>query len=1152
MSNGVHIAGVRSKDANGAWSHDNKWLFAKLGSTGSEGPLPAIARVEYYVNTDPGYGNGTPVTTTGTTTDASGSFTLNIAGFATGVTIVGVRTKDANGAWSHDNKWLFAKVPADNTPPNLARLEYYLDTDPGYGRAIPVAINPVNNLTAMINANITGLSTGKHKIYYRSRDANGAWSHDNVDSFTISPYNSAPAIVVNSATAPTTLCARDSFSIGYQATGTYAANNVFNAELSNADGSFPTTPVIIGSVSGNAAGGIIKCSLPAHSPEGTAYKVRVSSTSNVVTGIAGLAMLTIHDRPYAQTITGLNQVNGTYTWPYTVPTATGSSWSWLVTSGTQSSGGNTNSTTITWAQPATPSVAGKINVIETNQYGCVGDTSTLSLTIYKLRIGNTIATSACKGFGVTIGVNADGAYYAGNTYTAQLSDASGSFASPTVIGSTTLVGNGVGQTASITAIIPQGISNGTGYKVRIVSSIPAFTGDMSAAISIIKPDVGADITRSKCPGFGYNLQQDYTDAALTYTYFTQAFGVLPNPANVDAGTYQVIGTNSIGCADTATITITNYPKPDIGPDKTISKCPGETVDLTSLYTTTGLAVSWNTTTPSAQLVPGIYRLIVTNSNGCMDTAFATVSNYLKPDLGADKTVSKCAVDAVDLTTFFNTTGLNTNWNVSNPSAVYTPGTYQLIVTNSNGCKDTALVVVSNYPKPDLGPDKTVTTACTGGTYDLTMVFTTTGLITTWSTSTPTTATVGIYQLIVTNNNGCKDTASVTVNNTPITDVPTVANTKLANRECTTADGWTHYYYDNGTPADNSDDIRLLSLKKNGQNIGTIGDGTFQVKVAATTGAGSNAAVSVSNPLLASTFWSMNRYWSVTSTQQPVANVGVRFYYNTQDLTDVNGSYPMGPVNHSQLVLYKTDGNPDPTTNWAGATQARLYMNGVVPTTSSWVYTGLGNGIHQAEFEVTSFSGGGAGATQGGTLPISLLRFAATGKDYTAYLNWATSSETNSLRFLVARSLDGSHFTPVGSVNAAGQSTTTRTYSFTDDLSRILNGPATVYYRLLMLDYNYDQKASPIVTVKLGDAKAALSLLYNPVQSEAVLHYQSLRTESVAIRLIDATGRTVVQLNKAAITGDNQYRLPTATLAKGIYKIVLTGSGQPLTLSVMKE
>ena len=80
-----------------------------------------------------------------------------------------------------------------------------------------------------------------------------------------------------------------------------------------------------------------------------------------------------------------------------------------------------------------------------------------------------------------------------------------------------------------------------------------------------------------------------------------------------------------------TIGITVNPKPNLGNDTTVSvSCPGCTVNLTSLYNTSGyLYVNWNTTTPTAA-APGIYRLIVSQLNGCTcpdsDTAFVYVTN----------------------------------------------------------------------------------------------------------------------------------------------------------------------------------------------------------------------------------------------------------------------------------------------------------------------------------------------------------------------------------------------------------------------------------------------------------------------------------------------------------------------------------------------
>lgn len=58
--------------------------------------LSGIARVEYYVDTDPGIGNGTAMTVSGGTATAS----VSITGGALSNHIVGVRTLDKAGNWS--------------------------------------------------------------------------------------------------------------------------------------------------------------------------------------------------------------------------------------------------------------------------------------------------------------------------------------------------------------------------------------------------------------------------------------------------------------------------------------------------------------------------------------------------------------------------------------------------------------------------------------------------------------------------------------------------------------------------------------------------------------------------------------------------------------------------------------------------------------------------------------------------------------------------------------------------------------------------------------------------------------------------------------------------------------------------------------------
>lgn len=89
-------------------------------------------------------------------------------------------------------------------------------------------------------------------------------------------------------------------------------------------------------------------------------------------------------------------------------------------------------------------------------------------------IGQIAPISLCPGSSFTIPFNSIGLTFSNtNTFTAQLSDASGSFNSPTNIGSVTSTGTGL-----ITATLPANLPlNSSGYKVRIKSSDLLNTGD---------------------------------------------------------------------------------------------------------------------------------------------------------------------------------------------------------------------------------------------------------------------------------------------------------------------------------------------------------------------------------------------------------------------------------------------------------------------------------------------------------------------------------------------------------------------------------------------------------------------------------------------------------------------------------------------------
>ncbi|HLF51648.1 choice-of-anchor D domain-containing protein [Flavobacterium sp.] len=97
---------------------------------------------------------------------------------------------------------------------------------------------------------------------------------------------------------------------------------------------------------------------------------------------------------------------------------------------------------------------------------------------------NTITTNTaltgspfCSGNSVSVPFVSSGTFATGNIYTVQLSNASGSFASPVSIGTLSSTAN----SGTITAAIPAGTAAGAGYRIRVVSNIPSVIGSDNTA-----------------------------------------------------------------------------------------------------------------------------------------------------------------------------------------------------------------------------------------------------------------------------------------------------------------------------------------------------------------------------------------------------------------------------------------------------------------------------------------------------------------------------------------------------------------------------------------------------------------------------------------------------------------------------------------------
>ncbi len=165
----------------------------------------------------------------------------------------------------------------------------------------------------------------------------------------------------------------------------------------------------------------------------------------------------------------------------------------------------------------------------------------------------TIATQPvglvnCVGSSLSVPFTIEGAYDAGNVFTAQLSDVSGSFASPVVIGNFTSTFAG-----SVNVIIPMNTPPGNAYRIRIVGSNPVVTGsDNGSNITInALPDVSTSVT-------GATIKVNQTGAAYQWLNCNAGYAVIPGETHqtytaTSNGSYAVLVTmNGNGCSATST------------------------------------------------------------------------------------------------------------------------------------------------------------------------------------------------------------------------------------------------------------------------------------------------------------------------------------------------------------------------------------------------------------------------------------------------------------------------------------------------------------------------------------------------------------------------------------------------------------------------
>lgn len=155
--------------------------------------------VEYFIDEDPGYGMGINVPVPGGA-DLSIDFQSALNTLDDGLHTIFVRARQDDGSWSHtiNRSFLKQRLPVDMVP-EIVYQEYFFDSDPGFGQAIPVDLDNPSPLTVTANLPLESLNPGLHSIFVRSKDETDRWSIVMQRSFVVSGHPDDPPIMLVSA-----------------------------------------------------------------------------------------------------------------------------------------------------------------------------------------------------------------------------------------------------------------------------------------------------------------------------------------------------------------------------------------------------------------------------------------------------------------------------------------------------------------------------------------------------------------------------------------------------------------------------------------------------------------------------------------------------------------------------------------------------------------------------------------------------------------------------------------------------------------------------------------------------------------------------------------------------------------------------------------
>ncbi|MCC6290102.1 MAG: T9SS type A sorting domain-containing protein [Chitinophagaceae bacterium] len=282
--------------------------------------------------------------------------------------------------------------------------------------------------------------------------------------------------------------------------------------------------------------------------------------------------------------------------------------------------------------------------------------------------------------------------------------------------------------------------------------------------------------------------------------------------------------------------------------------------------------------------------------------------------------------------------------------------------------------------------------------------------------------------------------------------------------------------------------------------------------------------------------------------QSVAKVGF-WDWHYQLAFDNNGEAVSMPTDQTITVSI-----PDLTVYSGVLLPSNLRLVGWNPDTDTWINLSGTSGA----------SGLSKGSTLAGTIPagtvITALAIASTNAvllvtfgDFTAkpvkctaLLQWQTYTEQNNSHFNVERSQDGINFNTIAQVSGAGNSTTTKSYEYTDGAP--LSGKS--YYRITQIDFDGKHSSTPIRSIEMNCEGASLSVYPNPAANQITVRAGKAIMQ---VNVLSTGGQTVMRYRPSLSQSGGSFNMNFQSLQSGIYLLqIVNKDGTTDIIKLMKK